>query len=290
MKESKQYKIFKVVNTIIMILVILVTLYPFWYLLSVSLSGEKYVYAGLVSLYPKGFTLKTYQVLLAEKEFWTSYKNTIIYTVVGTLVSLFLSTLLAYPLSKKRLKGRGIILGFVVFTMFFSGGLIPTYLLVNALGMRNTIWGVVLPGAVSTFNVMVMKTFFEGIPAELEEAAEVDGMSTYGILLKIILPLSKPIMYVMALFYAVGVWNNWFGPFIYLDDSSKFPVALYLRNIIVGSQQTSVSSTSDVNSLAQISATLKSASVILTSIPIMMVYPFIQKYFVQGVMIGSLKG
>ncbi|AGB18599.1 carbohydrate ABC transporter permease [Thermoanaerobacterium thermosaccharolyticum] len=290
MKESKQYKIFKVVNTIIMIIVILVTLYPFWYLVSLSLSSEKYVYAGLVSLFPRGFTLKTYQVLLAEKEFWTSYKNTIIYTIVGTLVSLFLSTLLAYPLSKKRLKGRGIILGFVVFTMFFSGGLIPTYLLVNALGMRNTIWGVVLPGAVSTFNVMVMKTFFEGIPTELEEAAEVDGMSTYGILLKIILPLSKPIMYVMALFYAVGVWNNWFGPFIYLDDSSKFPVALYLRNILAGAQQTAVSSTSDQSELAQISATLKSASVILTSIPIMMVYPFIQKYFVQGVMIGSLKG
>lgn len=174
--------------------------------------------------------------------------------------------------------------------MFFSGGLIPTYLLVNALHMRNTIWGVVLPGAVSTFNVIVMKTFFEGIPTELEEAAQVDGMSTYGILLKIILPLSKPIMYVMALFYAVGVWNNWFGPFIYLDDSTKFPVALYLRNIIVGSQQTAVSSTSDVNNLAQISATVKSASVILTSLPIMMVYPFIQKYFVQGVMIGSLKG
>ncbi|SNX54638.1 carbohydrate ABC transporter permease [Thermoanaerobacterium sp. RBIITD] len=290
MKESKQYKIFKVINTIIMIIVILATLYPFWYLVSLSLSSEKYVYAGLVSVFPRGFTTKTYQVLLAEKEFWTSYKNTIIYTIVGTLVSLFLSTLLAYPLSKKRLKGRGIILGFVVFTMFFSGGLIPTYLLVNALHMRNTIWGVVLPGAVSTFNVIVMKTFFEGIPAELEEAAEVDGMSTYGILLKIILPLSKPIMYVMALFYAVGVWNNWFGPFIYLDDSAKFPVALYLRNIIAGSQQTAVSSTSDINNLAQISATLKSASVILTSIPIMMVYPFIQKYFVQGVMIGSLKG
>lgn len=290
MKESKQYKIFKVINIIIMIIVILATLYPFWYLVSLSLSSEKYVYAGLVSVFPKGFTLKTYQVLLAEKEFWTSYKNTIIYTIVGTLVSLFLSTLLAYPLSKKRLKGRGIILGFVVFTMFFSGGLIPTYLLVNALGMRNTIWGVVLPGAVSTFNVIVMKTFFEGIPAELEEAAEVDGMSTYGILLKIILPLSKPIMYVMALFYAVGVWNNWFGPFIYLDNKNLFPVALYLRNIIVGSQQTAVSSTSDVNNLAQISATVKSASVILTSLPIMLVYPFIQKYFVQGVMIGSLKG
>lgn len=290
MKETKQYKIFKVVNTIIMIIVILVTLYPFWYLVSLSLSSEKYVYAGLVSIFPRGFTLKTYQVLLAEKEFWTSYKNTIIYTIVGTLISLFLSTLLAYPLSKKRLKGRGIILGFVVFTMFFSGGLIPTYLLVNALGMRNTIWGVVLPGAVSTFNVIVMKTFFEGIPTELEEAAQVDGMSTYGILLKIILPLSKPIMYVMALFYAVGVWNNWFGPFIYLDDSSKFPVALYLRNILAGAQQTAVSSTSDQSELAQISATLKSASVILTSIPIMMVYPFIQKYFVQGVMIGSLKG
>jgi len=219
---SKQYRVFQVVNVLIMLLVVVVTLYPFLYLVAESLSSEKFVYAGQVTLFPKGFTLRTYQVLTREIYFWLGYKNTIIYTIVGTAVSLFLSTILAYPLSKKRLKGRGVILGFIVFTMFFSGGLIPTYLLVNALGMRNTIWAVVLPGAISTYNVIIMKTFFEGIPTELEEAAAVDGMDTYGILIHIVLPLSMPIMATMALFYAVGMWNSWFGPFIYLDKKSYF--------------------------------------------------------------------
>lgn len=290
MRVSRGEKIFNVINIIIMVIVIIATLYPFWYLVCVSFSSEKFVYSGAVTLFPKGFTLKTYKVLLAEKDFWISYKNTVIYTVLGTFISLFLSTLLAYPLSKKNLKGRNIILGLVVFTMFFSGGLIPTYLLVNALGMRNTIWAVVIPGAINTYYVIIMKTFFEGLPAELEEAAAIDGMDTFGILLHIILPLSMPVMATMTLFYAVGIWNNWFGPFIYLDQKELFPVALYLRNIIVGSQSTMVNSTNDVNDIAQIQATVKAASVILTALPIIMVYPFLQKYFVKGVMIGSLKG
>ncbi|WP_245589946.1 carbohydrate ABC transporter permease [Caldanaerobius polysaccharolyticus] len=287
---SKQYRVFQVVNVLVMLLVVVVTLYPFLYLVAESLSSEKFVYAGQVTLLPKGFTLRTYQVLTREIYFWLGYKNTIIYTIIGTFVSLFLSTILAYPLSKKRLKGRGIILGFIVFTMFFSGGLIPTYLLVNALGMRNTIWAVVLPGAISTYNVIIMKTFFEGIPAELEEAAAVDGMDTYGILIHIVLPLSMPIMATMALFYAVGMWNSWFGPFIYLDKKELFPVSLYLRNVIAGAQQTAVSSGSDVNDITQIAATVKAASMVLTALPILCVYPFLQKYFVKGVMIGSLKG
>uniref|UniRef100_UPI00047DC5DB carbohydrate ABC transporter permease n=1 Tax=Caldanaerobius polysaccharolyticus TaxID=44256 RepID=UPI00047DC5DB len=290
MGVSKQYRVFQVVNVLVMLLVVVVTLYPFLYLVAESLSSEKFVYAGQVTLLPKGFTLRTYQVLTREIYFWLGYKNTIIYTIIGTFVSLFLSTILAYPLSKKRLKGRGIILGFIVFTMFFSGGLIPTYLLVNALGMRNTIWAVVLPGAISTYNVIIMKTFFEGIPAELEEAAAVDGMDTYGILIHIVLPLSMPIMATMALFYAVGMWNSWFGPFIYLDKKELFPVSLYLRNVIAGAQQTAVSSGSDVNDITQIAATVKAASMVLTALPILCVYPFLQKYFVKGVMIGSLKG
>lgn len=290
MKVSRGEKIFNIMNIIIMIIVIIATLYPFLYLTAISFSSEKYAYAGEITLLPKGFTMKTYQVLLSEKLFWISYKNTIVYTLVGTFISLFLSTLLAYPLSKKHLKGRGIILGLVVFTMFFSGGLIPTYLLVNALGMRNTIWAVVIPGAINTYYVIVMKTFFEGLPVELEEAAAIDGMNTYGILLHIVLPLSMPMMAAMTLFYAVGMWNNWFGPFIYLDKRELFPAALYLRNIIAGAQQTAVSSGSNIGDLEQIEATVKSAAMILTALPIIMVYPFLQKYFVKGVMIGSLKG
>jgi putative aldouronate transport system permease protein len=290
LKVSRGEKIFNIMNIIIMIIVIIATLYPFLYLTAISFSSEKYVYAGEITLLPKGFTMKTYQVLLSEKLFWISYKNTIVYTLVGTFISLFLSTLLAYPLSKKHLKGRGIILGLVVFTMFFSGGLIPTYLLVNALGMRNTIWAVVIPGAINTYYVIVMKTFFEGLPVELEEAAAIDGMNTYGILLHIVLPLSMPMMAAMTLFYAVGMWNNWFGPFIYLDKRELFPAALYLRNIIAGAQQTAVSSGSNIGDLEQIEATVKSAAMILTALPIIMVYPFLQKYFVKGVMIGSLKG
>ncbi|MFO7294676.1 MAG: carbohydrate ABC transporter permease, partial [Clostridia bacterium] len=158
------------------------------------------------------------------------------------------------------------------------------------LQMRNTIWAVIIPGAISTYNVLVTKTFFEGIPDELEEAAAIDGMNTYGILVKIVLPLSKPILATMSLFYAVGIWNNWFGPFIYLDDKKLFPVSLYLRNIIAGAQKAREVVGGDVEGFGDIEATIKSASMVVSALPIIMVYPFLQKYFVKGIMIGSLKG
>jgi len=289
LNETRGYKVFKAFNVLIMLLVIFVTLYPFIYLAAISFSDEAYVYAGQVTFLPKGFTTLTYKVLMKEKQFWTGYKNTIIYTVVGTAISLFMTTIMAYPLSKKRLKGRGVILAFVVFTMYFNAGLIPNYLLVKSLGMRNTIWAVTIPGAISTYNMIIMRTFFEGLPNELEEAAMIDGMGTYGILLKIVLPLSKPILATMTLFYAVGAWNNWFGPFLYFDKPELFPVTLYLRNMIAGAQQTAVSSGSDTEAMTQIAATVKAATTILTVLPILCIYPFIQKYFVAGVMIGSLK-
>lgn len=293
MRTSQRNKIsvFDIINALIMIFVIVVTLYPFLYLTSISMSSEKFVYSGEITFYPKGFTLGTYKVLLKDTSFWISYRNTIIYTVLGTLISLALTVLLAYPLSKKRLKGRSVFLGIILFTMFFSGGLIPTYLLVTRmLRMRNTIWAVVIPGAISTYNVLITRTFFEGLPEELEEAAAIDGMSTYGIFFKIILPLSKPILATMGLFYAVGMWNNWFGPFIYLDTKSLFPVSLYLRNIIAGAQSTREVVGGDVEGIGDIEATIKSASMIVSVLPIIMIYPFVQKYFVKGVMIGSLKG
>lgn len=290
MGDSKQYKIFRVVNFIIMMLVVVVTLYPFLYVLAESFSGEKYIMKGMVTFFPRGFTTETYRVVMKEKDFWIEYKNTILYTVLGTAISVFLTGILAYALSKKRLKGRNFFLAFTLFTMFFSGGIIPNYVVVKALGMRNTIWAVVIPGAISTYNMIIMKTFFEGLPKELEEAASVDGLGTYGIMVRIMLPLSKPILATMTLFYAVGLWNSWFGPFMYLDNKKLFPVTLYIRNIIAGANSTAENSGSNTEALAQVAATIKAASIILTVLPILCVYPFVQKYFVTGVMIGSVKG
>jgi putative aldouronate transport system permease protein len=255
-----------------------------------SFSSENYVYAGQVTFYPRGFTTQTYREVMGEKYFWLGYKNTLVYTVLGTLISLFMTSIFAYALSKKRLVGRKFFMSFAMFTMFFGGGLIPNYLLIRNLGMRNTIWAMIIPGAISTWNLIIMKSFFEGMPAELEEAASVDGMSTYGILIKIVLPLSKAILATMTLFYAVGNWNAWFGAFLYMDKKETFPVTLYLRNIISGAQQTNSAGGIDTEKLTQLAATIKSATIVLTVLPILCVYPFIQKYFVTGVMIGSVKG
>ena len=206
-----------------------------------------------------------------------------------TLVSLAFSAMLAYPLSKPNLIGQKILTPFIVFTMFFSGGLIPNYILINSLGMRNTIWAIILPGAISTYNVLIMRSFFYSLPTELEEAAAVDGLDAYGIFFKIVLPLSKPILATMVLFYAVGMWNNWFGPFIYLDDKKLQPVALYLRGIVAGATGTAeVGATSE--EAAQIGANIRSCTMVLTALPIICIYPFVQRYFVEGMMIGSVKG
>jgi putative aldouronate transport system permease protein len=289
-KVSKSYRLFQIINVTILLVIIAATLYPFLYVVATSFSSEAFVRSGKVSIFPLGFTTVTYKEVIAEKHFWMGYKNTIIYTILATAFSLFMTTIFAYALSKKRLLGRGFFLGFAVFTMFFGGGLIPNYLLIRTLGMRNTIWSVIVPGAISTYNLLVMKSFFESMPKELEEAASVDGLGTYGLLVKIILPLSMPILATMTLFYAVGNWNAWFGAFLYMDKREMFPVTLYLRNIIAGAQQTATASTLDNEKISQIAATIKSATIVLTVLPILCVYPFIQKYFVTGVMIGSVKG
>jgi len=221
--------------------------------------------------------------------FWTNYRNTVLYTVVATLISMVLTTCYAYVLSKKHLKGRGVLVGIAVFTMFFNGGLIPNYVLVSGLGLRNTIWAIVLPNAISVFNLLVMKAFFESLPAELEEAAAVDGLNTYGILLRIVLPLSKAVIATMVLFYAVSFWNSWFSAFLYLDRLDLFPVTVYLRNLIAGATAgTDVTAASDT--ALQIDANIQSVTIVLTVLPIMLVYPFIQRYFVSGVMLGAVKG
>jgi putative aldouronate transport system permease protein len=270
-----------------MLVVVFLTLAPYLNIVAKSFSSMKYIAMNNITLYPKGFNIETYKVIMEDKMFWISYRNTVFYTVVGTIFCLVMTTLLAYPLSVPRLKGRKILTGFIVFTLFFNGGMIPNYLLVRNLGMLNTVWAILIPGTISTFNTIIMRTFFMSIPRELEEAAMVDGMSPIGILLKIVLPLSKPILATMTLFYAVGAWNNWFSAFLYLTDSKLYPATIYLRNIIAGAM---AATGTDFESLGSVTANIKAVTIVLTSVPILCVYPFLQRYFVKGMMIGSVKG
>lgn len=286
-KASTGYRVFQVINTIIMIFIIFITLYPFVYLVAQSFSSDAAASAGLVTFYPIDFNLDTYKYILRDNQFFRYYLNTIIYTVLGTLISVAGTALIAYPLSKPRLRLNKVITPLVVFTMYFAGGTIPNYIVVTQwLGMQDSIWSIILPNAISTFNLLVMKSFFAGLPEELEEAASIDGMNAYQIFLKIIIPLSKPIIATMCLFYMVGMWNEWFTPMLYLDSKDKWPVALYVRQLVEGANNTEIGS-SDASS---VQATIKSATMVLTSLPIICVYPFVQKYFVQGMTIGAVKG
>jgi putative aldouronate transport system permease protein len=265
--------------------------YPFVYVLSVSLSGAGAVTQNRVSFFPVEFTLSAYKIVAANNRIWSGYLNTIKYTLLGTLVNLALTSLMAYALSKKYLFARKFFSMFVIFTMFFQGGMVPNYLLISGLGMINTIWAVILPGAVSTWYLMVMRTYFSGLPAELEEAAMVDGCNPFYVFLRITLPLSKPILVTMALFYAVGHWNAYLGPFIYLNDQAKFPLQIVLRQILITGDTNFTNSLSFLDdSDLFISDTIKYATIMISVLPVIMAYPFIQKYFSKGVMIGSVKG
>ena len=289
LKDSRGYHAFQVVNAIVLIGVVVVTLYPFVNILAQSFSADSAIRAGQVNLLPKGFNLTTYQLVMSDSMFWTNYKNTVVYTVVATTIAIVLTTCYAYVLSKRSLRGRGLLIGIAVFTMFFNGGLIPNYVLISGMGLKNTLWAIVLPNAISVFNLLVMKSFFENMPDELEEAAQIDGLSTYGILLRIVLPLSKAVLATMLLFYAVSFWNSWFAAFLYMDRAELFPVTVYLRNLISGASSAS-STGAGVADVAQVSANIQAVTIILTVLPILCLYPMIQKYFVSGVMLGSVKG
>lgn len=280
-KESVGYKVFLVFNTILMALIAAATLYPFLYLVSQSFSSEEAIIAGHVSIIPKGFNLDTYIYVLSKGDFLGYYKNTIIYSVLGTVLSLFFSATLAYPLSKKELKINRFLAPFIIFTMYFGGTLISNYVLVIKLGLKNTIWAFILPMMLSTYYVLLMKSFFEGIPQDLEEAGELDGLNKFGVFWYVVLPLSKPIMATMTLFYACMYWNNWYQAFLYLRKE-KWPVAYYLQTIIRGQGQNDP----DAQSVA---SNIKACSMVLTVLPIICVYPFIQKYYVQGMMLGGVK-
>ncbi|MGM7670738.1 carbohydrate ABC transporter permease [Microbacterium sp. A93] len=289
-KESVGFRVFRGANAIVLILVCVVTLYPFVNLIAKAFSSEGAISAGQVNIIPVGFNVATFGVVLSDSMFWTNYGNTVLYTVVGTIIAMAITTTYAYAISRPHLKGRTFFVGIAVFTMFFGGGLIPNYILVASfLGWRNSIWAIVIPGALSVFNLLVMKSFFENFPAELEEAAAIDGLSTYGVFFRIVLPLSKAVLATMTLFYAVSQWNSWFSAFLYLDDKRLFPVTVYLRNLIAaatGSQEIS----GGAGDAVQIASNIQSVTMLLTVLPIICLYPFIQRYFVSGVMLGSVKG
>ena len=288
-RPSRGHRVFQGVNGVILTLVVLITLYPFVNIVARSFSGEKEIRAGDVTLWPKGFNLTTYEIVFSDSMFWRNYGNTVLYTVVATAVAMVLTTCYAYVLSKHHLKGRGALVGIAVFTMFFTGGLIPHYVLITSLGLKNSVWAIALPNAISVFNLLVMKAFFESLPSELEEAAQIDGLSTYGILLRIVLPLSKAVVATMVLFYSVSFWNSWFSAFLYMDRTELMPVTVYLRNLLAGATGGTAAGAGTEN-LSQVNANIQAVTIVLTSLPILCVYPFVQRYFVSGVMLGAVKG
>jgi len=289
-KDSRSYTVFRIVNGVLIIALCFLTLYPFLNVVAQAFSSEAYINSGQVNLIPKGFNVTTFGYVMGDPMFWRNYGNTVLYTVVATAIAMVLTTSFAYALSKKHLKGRAFFIGIAVFTMFFNGGLIPNYILINELGFKNTLWAIVIPNAISVFNLLVMKSFFEGFPEDLEEAAAIDGLTTYGILWKIVLPLSKAVIATMVLFYAVSFWNSWFAAFLYMDKAELYPVTVYLRNLLAAASSTeSLGAGAASGDATQVAANVKAVTMLLTVLPIVCLYPFIQKYFVSGVMLGSVK-
>lgn len=293
MNESKQDKFFNVINMIILWIVLIVVAYPLIYVVSASFSNPQAVSSGKVWLWPVDFTLRGYQVVFQHPDIVRGFLNAIYITVLGTAVQVLITIMAAYPLSRKTLYGKGIITLFFTFTMFFGGGLIPTFILINNLGLYNTYWALILPGAVGVYNVIVARTFFQTtIPEDLFEAGQLDGCSDFRFLLSVVLPLSKPIIAVLVMFYAVGHWNSYFGPMIYLADKELYPLQIVLRNILVQNQFDSkmmmdVASMEQQKGLAEL---IKYSVIVISSLPMLILYPFIQKHFVKGVMVGAIKG
>lgn len=285
-KESGSYRVFKVFNAIILTLISAAMLYPFLYLVAQSFSSTQAIVAGQVGLIPKDFNISTYKYVVTDGKFIPYYGNTVVYSIIGTVCALLFSALLAYPLSKAELYGGKAINKFIIFTMYFSGGMIPNYILMVSLGLRDTVASFILPGMISTYYVILMRSFFLTLPRELEEAGEIDGLDLWGVFWRIAIPLSKPIIATMTLFYVVQYWNDWFDAFLYLDTTTKWPVAYYLRQLISSASGTSA----DAGDAMQIASNIKSCAMVLTSAPIICIYPFIQKYFVQGMMLGGVKG
>lgn len=298
MKEHWPDRTFAAVNGGFVILLVGIVLYPLIYIVSASVSDPLEVNSGNVWLLPKGLTFEGYARVFENHEIWSGYRNTIGYTLLGTLINLTLTLPCAYALSRTHLSGRHIVLGIMLLTMFIQGGLIPTYLLVKQLGLLDTIWAVMIPNAVSVWNLIIARTFFQSsVPKELTDTAQMDGCTDFRLFFSVVVPLSAPLIAVMALFYGVSHWNQYFGALIYLSDRSLFPLQLILREILILNEMSAEmmmeGESEQLLALAEqakYADLVKYAVLIVSSLPVILIYPFLQRFFVKGVLVGSIKG
>lgn len=290
---SKEDRIYHIITTIVLIAVFVVIAYPLYFIVIASFSDPTLVYQGKVRLFPQGITFIGYIKTFANSGLWTAYKNTILYTIVGTAINVVMTMTAAYALSVKEMYGRRVVMFLITFTMYFSGGMMPTYFLVKDLGLLDSIWSMVLPGAVSAYNLMIARSFLESnIPKELYEAAEMDGCSRLTFFGKIVLPLSGTLIAILVLFYGVSHWNTYFDALMYIQDRDKFPLQVILREILL-QNSFSVDEVMDPDLMAvleQLKNSIKYVVIIVSSVPVLILYPLLQKHFVKGVMIGSVKG
>ena len=290
--STRSDKIFLFIVNALVIIITLIVLYPIVYVISSSFSSPKAVVSGKVILLPVEPTLRGYKEVFSDKNITRGFLNSVVYTVSGTILSVFMTMIAAYSLSYKKLPFNNVIMFLFTFTMLFSGGMIPSYLLVSSLGLLNTIWAIILPGCISAYNLIIARTFIQSIPESLREAADIDGCSDIRYLVSVVIPLSHAIIAVLCLFYAVGLWSNYFRAFLYITNRKLFPLQVVLREILL-KNQIAASSMLDSESLTHLSGMeelLKYSLIVVTSVPMLLLYPFIQKHFIQGVMIGSLKG
>lgn len=293
---SKHYRsvsgtAFDVTNVIVLGVISLLAVLPFIYIIAGSFASDAELTKRAVFLIPETFTTAAYQFIFSTDTILQSIKVSLYVTVVGTIVNLFFTVTMAYALSKRNLMGRNTVLNLIVFSMLFGGGLIPTYLVVRDLHLLDTFWALMLPGAISAFNLIIVKNFFQELPAELEEAAKIDGCTELGLLWKIVLPLSMPVLATFTLFYAVGHWNNFYSALLYINDPQKWPLQVMLRQIVLLSQTAAGDINSmDPNFVTPPDQSIKMAVIVIGTIPILLVYPFLQKHFAKGVLIGSVKG
>ncbi|MEK5161723.1 carbohydrate ABC transporter permease [Paenibacillus sp. FSL R5-0527] len=286
MVTGRSDKVFNAAVYLILVAVAAISLFPLLYVVSMSLTPySEVIKNGGFVVVPRSLSFEAYNRILADPALGRSMLVTLFVTIVGTAVNLALNTLAAYPLSRKKLKGRTFFLLYIVFTMLFSGGLIPTYLVVQSMGLLNSVWALIVPGAIATFNVLVMKSFFENLPEELFESARIDGAKEFRILWRIVLPLSIPSVMTVGLFYMVGHWNSFFSAVLYITDTDLYPLQVVIRNMLLLSQSSELQAEVTVPTAA-----MQMAAVILGSLPIIAVYPFIQKHFTKGMLLGAIKG
>lgn len=290
MKHDKTWgnRLFDCVNYSFLFIIAMVCVLPFLYVLAVSFTSPQEVVKGGIILFPKQWSLSAYEYIFSTNTLWRSMLVSIYVTVVGTFINLLMTSLMAYPLAKQTLRGRGPILIGVLFTMLFSGGLIPTYFVVKELHLTNTLWSLMIPSAISAFNLIVLKNFFQQIPDGLEDSAKIDGCNDVGVLFRIVLPLSMPAMATFSLFYAVAHWNQFFNAILYINDNTKWPIQVLLREIVILAQ--SRIGDTDMDDAVVQPLTIRMAVIVFATLPILIVYPFLQKHFAKGVMLGSVKG